>query len=304
MFFNGIRKRVASWLMCRMSGREVLEALHRANRQLEVVEMFLEKLSNDGLKILLSDNPAFVSRILESLNANLSNDEIKMLLSDNPALVSLVRDMTREIRHDLVSPLSNVVGALDFALQALMRNDPDVEGTLAFLTPALVDAQHVKNLVERITDYQVQSRDTDLAKLVKDVVETTSRFEKRGILTNIPSTSLTVVIDPIVFEQILRNLLGNALKFTPREGVIEVRLQEEASFIQLEIENSDAPIPFEMLEAIWEKDFRVKDSDAPGTGLGLALVRQKVKLLGGKCWAVRFRENNIFFVRFPLPGPQ
>jgi signal transduction histidine kinase len=94
--------------------------------------------------------------------------------------------------------------------------------------------------------------------------------------------------DPSRLQQVLWNVLSNAVKFTPAGGRIAVRLINDTNCVRIEIEDSGKGIPAELLPYIFER-FHQGDSsttrDVGGLGLGLALVRHYVEMHGGRVWA-------------------
>jgi two-component system phosphate regulon sensor histidine kinase PhoR len=106
-------------------------------------------------------------------------------------------------------------------------------------------------------------------------------------------------------EQILRNLLDNARRYTPDGGSVTVRVAPDgAGRVSVEVEDTGSGIPSRSLPRIFERFYRADTSRARevgGTGLGLAIVRHLVQAMGGEVWA-RSELGRGTTVGFSLPG--
>ena len=104
--------------------------------------------------------------------------------------------------------------------------------------------------------------------------------------------------------QALVNLLGNAIKFSPRDGRIEFVAERTAGSVVFRIEDNGRGIPADKLETIFERFEQVDASDARdkgGTGLGLAIVRSIVQQHGGRVWAEsELGKGSKFYMQLPL----
>ena len=112
--------------------------------------------------------------------------------------------------------------------------------------------------------------------------------------------------DPLRLQQILWNLLVNAIKFTPRHGRIIVRIEREPERYLVSVEDDGVGIPESELPHVFER-FRQVDGSAtrshPGMGIGLSLARHLVELHGGTIWArERGRTGEPLHVQPADPG--
>ncbi len=99
-----------------------------------------------------------------------------------------------------------------------------------------------------------------------------------------------VTADEVRMEQVITNLISNAVKYTPVQGEINITLLQKEHQVYFAINNTATPLTPEQLEMVWESFYRVDPSRSePGTGLGLSLVKNIVELHGGKCFA-----RNVF----------
>jgi signal transduction histidine kinase/DNA-binding response OmpR family regulator len=116
---------------------------------------------------------------------------------------------------------------------------------------------------------------------------------------------LSVLADATRFKQILMNLIGNAIKFTPEGGEIRLSAQKVDDTVQVEVRDSGPGIPAEEQHQIFEAFYRMGETDkkTEGTGLGLAITRRLVELHGGKLGLKsQMRVGSCFY--FTLPSAE
>lgn len=123
---------------------------------------------------------------------------------------------------------------------------------------------------------------------------------------NMPSSLATVETDPAQLEPILMELLNNAYKYTPPDEQIEVMAKVTANQVQIRVINSGVEIPKAEQAQIFQKFYRIPNSDPwkhGGTGLGLALVKQRVERLGGTIQVHSNEGITEFKLAFPTRAP-
>jgi signal transduction histidine kinase len=109
------------------------------------------------------------------------------------------------------------------------------------------------------------------------------RIESRFV-TPLPA----VRMDPERLLQVLRNLLGNAVKFTPHGGEVSVTAQRSSDGLEIAVKDSGMGIPEENLQSIFEKfnqGYQLNEQARHGTGLGLAITKSIISSHGGNVWA-------------------
>jgi signal transduction histidine kinase len=113
--------------------------------------------------------------------------------------------------------------------------------------------------------------------------DTSSRHKIEVVL---PAEPVEVFMDNDKIEQVLRNILSNAIKYSPEGGVIRVVGEVCKDFFQISVEDQGIGMPPDQVEKVFEKFYRTETSDsAPeGTGLGMTIVKYIIKAHGGKVW--------------------
>jgi two-component system phosphate regulon sensor histidine kinase PhoR len=96
-----------------------------------------------------------------------------------------------------------------------------------------------------------------------------------------PAREITVEVDGLLLERVIVNLVDNALKFTPVDGEIEIRLEDRADRIEVSVRDTGRGIPTDSIEKLFHKFSQVPGTKG-GTGLGLTIVKYIVEAHGGK----------------------
>jgi len=126
------------------------------------------------------------------------------------------------------------------------------------------------------------------------------RLRGREVVTRLPDDLPLVPIDGVLIEQVLVNLVENAIKYAP-QGPIEVRAWRDERAITVEVADRGPGLPAGEEERIFDKFHRVESRDRPGgVGLGLTVCRGIVTAHGGRIWAAN-REGGGAVFRFSLP---
>ena len=130
----------------------------------------------------------------------------------------------------------------------------------------------------------------DLKKLVEDTVDLLSMQIKDAGLNlsvDIPP-NIKVFVDKSQIERVFVNLIGNAIKFTPKKGKISLTIKPSEDFVQVNVSDSGIGIPKDAQETIFEEFYRADNpinETVKGTGLGLSLVKNIIEAHQGSIWA-------------------
>jgi len=197
--------------------------------------------------------------------------------------------------HELRTPLNAIIGFSEVLLDPTMEVSD--EERLQFLTDVLSSGKHLLSLINEILDLaKVEAGKMELQiepALLQDVVEAVSNtmrplaVKKSIDLRAECDESLGLIpMDGARIKQVLLNLVGNAVKFTPERGKVRVRANAENGAVQIEVSDTGPGIAPEDQERIFLEFQQVgRDAARPqGTGLGLALAKKFVEMHGGKIW--------------------
>ena len=194
--------------------------------------------------------------------------------------------------HELRTPLNAVLGFSE--LLADSRYGPLTERQARYVKHIHTSGQHLLRLINDILDLskieagrlQLSIEDVAVDAAFADVCESLQPLVDKNALLLIRNTcqGLRVRADATRFKQMLMNLLGNAIKFTPKSGAIELAARQAGDMVRIEVRDSGPGIPPEEKQRIFDAFHRLRQSEkaAEGTGLGLAITRRLVELHGGQ----------------------
>jgi signal transduction histidine kinase len=149
---------------------------------------------------------------------------------------------------------------------------------------------------------------TSPASIVHPVIELSaplSHLKNQTLEAEVQAGLPDIMADSRRLEQVLSNLVSNAIKYTPAGGAIRVSVVREGQWLKFAVADTGRGIPPEYVARLFEPFFRVPNRTveyAPGTGLGLALAKSLVELHGGKIWVETAPEKGCAFY-FTVPVP-
>ena len=194
------------------------------------------------------------------------------------------------VSHEMRSPM-NAILAWASILAEEEQSDEVVHAAEAITASVQNQARLVDDLLEvsrmRAGTLEIQAARIDFPSTIESVVDQltpVAREHEIDLVWNDPGRPVFAHADPDRLAQVLRNLIDNALKFTPGGGRIEIALVEEPDFLSVEVRDSGKGIAAEELERVfddfWQGDRR-GGSGGKGLGLGLPIVRHLVERQGG-----------------------
>ncbi len=209
--------------------------------------------------------------------------------------------------HELRNPLS----AISSAAEVLERVEPRSEVGQNARNIIARQTRHLARLLDDLLDAgRVISGKIALSKQVLDLAPLVQRLVSTLQVTSSTAThTIEMAIgpgwiegDPMRLEQVVNNLLANAVKYTPAGGRISVSLSREGELVRLEVRDTGVGIPETLLPRIFDlfvQGERSLDRRAGGLGIGLTLVQRLVELHGGRVAAESSPQGSIFRVSFP-----
>ncbi|GHD24425.1 DUF4118 domain-containing protein [Tianweitania populi] len=219
------------------------------------------------------------------------------------------------ISHDLKTPLAGIMGAAgtlrDYP-QAMSDGDrADLLGTIVEESERL--NRFIANLLDMTRIESGAMQPTMSPHYVGDIVGSALHradkiLARHKTRIEIPADLPMVKLDPVLFEQVLFNLLDNAAKYAPEGSLVLIRGAHRGGWVWLEIIDEGPGIPAEDLERVFDSFHRVRKTDhvRAGTGLGLAICRGFVEALGGtiKAGSRTDRSGAVFTIQMPLNPAQ
>jgi PAS domain S-box-containing protein len=211
--------------------------------------------------------------------------------------------------HELRTPLNAVVGFSELLMDD--KHGPLTERQHRYVRHIRTGGFHLLKLINDILDLskieagrlQLSTLTLDVSECFKDVVESLCPLaENKKLTIRLGETDLTVTADETRFKQVLMNLLGNAIKFTPEKGLIQLDAHAQGDFVRIDMRDSGPGIPPGEEQRIFEAFYRTQQwgNTVEGSGLGLAITRRLVELQGGQI-SVETRPNEGCCFSFTLP---
>ena len=220
------------------------------------------------------------------------------------------RDFVANVSHELRTPLTAIKGYAE----ALMDEPDDPDARQRFLEVIHRHSTRMERLVKdllrlaRLDAGQelVEHVRCDARALIGNVVadfEASVQAKQQQLNSTVADDATSIVIDAAKFHDVLRNLVENAVNYTPDGGTIDIAADLHDHRYRIVVQDNGPGIPPEDLSRVFERFYRVDKSRARpgGTGLGLAIVRNLVNTLGGEV-AVANRPNGgaMFTILLPI----
>ena len=276
-----------------------------------------------GIVLLRRSPGQFEERVVNLLTALASQSKIAI---ENARLFSEIDEKGRQIEaanrhkseflanmsHELRTPLNAIIGFSEVLLDPTLKVSEEEQSQ--FLTDVLSSGKHLLGLINEILYLaKIEAGKMELQiepALMQDVVEAVSNTmrslaAKNSIDLRVDSdeTLSSFPMDGARVKQVLLNLVGNAIKFTPEGGKVWVRTGSKNGYVRVEVGDTGPGIAAEDQERIF-LEFQQAGTEAgkpQGTGLGLALAKKFVEMHGGKIWLEsEVGKGSRFFFTLPI----
>lgn len=276
----------------------------------------LDFTPDEGRSIRSRDEFGELSRNLDTLGHNLdaalqklsaTNTELEREVEEKVRAEQLRKELIANISHELKTPLGIVKGFAeglqdDVAADKRERYLQLIVGETDRMNALIMDMLQLSRFEAKAI--KLKTEHLDIAVHVRSLLDAlTEQIANRQLNVRlIGELRLRVVADPRRIDQVLINLLSNAVRHAREAGEIRVSLRRlDSGFAEIVIENDGDPIPQDDLERIWEQFYRAersRDRRSGGTGLGLAIVKHVLELHGSEYEAVNTEKGVAF--RFTL----
>ena len=258
-----------------------------------------------------------VARAIPVLEAQGGSPEVVVIVLRDESrlrrLETVRRDFVANVSHELRTPIA-AIQLLVETLQAGALGDPEVASE--FLGKIGLEVGHMAQIVSELLELsaiesgrrQAVFEAVPVAGLVEAAERLRPLADERGVELRFRVDAAVPAVrgDPIALAQVIRNLVHNAIKFTPPEGsitVVAAALPGPEAGVELRVVDTGCGIPHEEAARIFERFYKADKSrrrDGEGTGLGLAIARHTVELHGGSLGVYSEPgEGSTFWVRLP-----
>jgi two-component system sensor histidine kinase ResE len=213
------------------------------------------------------------------------------------------------VSHELRGPLASLSATLEALVDGVIPDDKRQRYLIAMLS----EMERLRRLSHEVIDLtrldsgvaELSSEEFSLGPVFESIEEKMlQRCESAGLHLLVDPPNLRVVGDFDKVEQVVLNLLDNAVRFTPEGGTIRLFARRQAALVQVIVADTGPGIPAEHLPYIWERFYKVDPArtlkPGSGTGLGLAIVKQTVERMGGSVQVDSEPDQGAVF-SFTLP---
>jgi two-component system sensor histidine kinase BaeS len=220
------------------------------------------------------------------------------------------RQLIGDVAHELRTPLTTIKGSMEGLIDGMLPSNEDA------FQEIYREADRMERLVNDLQElsrvevgaYDLELRPLAVSHLVDVTVQRLSRqFEEKGIVLdlNIPKGLPNVYADENRIYQVLLNLVGNALQYTPQGGRVEITADYAEGEVFITVTDTGIGIPKEHLENIFTRFYRVDKSRSRaggGSGIGLTISKHLVEAHGGRIWVEdnQSRKGSVFAFTLPI----
>lgn len=274
-------------------------AAHRGLAPLRRVTETARRLSARqlGQRLAIDDAPLEVRDHVEAFNGMLARLE---------AAFQRLGDYSADIAHELRTPISNLMTQTQVALSRPRTLDEYQD----ILASNLEEYERIARMVSDMLFLAKADENTlahageaiDLAREADALIDFYEALADERQVRIVRQGQASVQGDRLMLRRALSNLISNALRHTPQEGQITIRIDADAAGVRLAVSNVGDPIPADQIERIFERFHRgsaQRESRGEGAGLGLAITRSIVQAHGGHITARSAEGVTCFTITLP-----
>lgn len=256
----------------------------------------------------------FVREITEwRKTENLFKKEISRLKE----LDKIKKDLISGVSHELKTPLMSINGASELLLDMYKHQiGKDASELIVMIERG---GHRLGELIEKLLDIsrieynklELDKRKENLSKIIKDCTKDMNYILKaRNLHVNLKLPDVfNVILDKLRIEQVITNILSNAIKNSPPQGIITISLQEKNEWVEMIVNDKGIGLTEEEMEKVFTRFGKIERYgpgfeyiDIQGSGLGLFITKEILTLHGGEIWVQSEgrHKGSSFIVRIPL----
>ena len=218
------------------------------------------------------------------------------------------------ISHDLKTPLAAILGAAS-TLKGF-AGELDGQGKVELLATIIEELERLNRFIANLLDMtrlksgsiEPNAAPHDIGEIVGSVLERARKIlVHHRVEVDIAKDLPMLSVDPVLFEQVLFNILDNAAKYASPGTTVLIQSWQDGADVKLQVVDEGSGIPPEEIDRIFDKFHRAEKQDQvrAGTGLGLAISRGFIEAMGGSitCANRSDRQGAVFTVTLPIPKP-
>lgn len=222
------------------------------------------------------------------------------------------RQLIGDVSHELRTPLTTIKGSMEGLIDGILTANEET------YQQVYLEADRLQRLVDDLQElsrveagaYQLNLKSASIARLIETAIARLKwQYEEKGVLIEqiLPENLPPVQVDEDRIVQVLINLLGNALQFTPSGGKVSISALSKDKEVQTSIRDTGVGIAPEHLPYLFTRFYRADKSRSRvggGSGIGLTIAKHLVEAHGGRIWATSQGLNKGSTFVFTLPLDQ
>ena len=232
------------------------------------------------------------------------------------AAVKTREEILASVSHDLKNPLSTI----QLRTQALSRSNAlertDKNSTARFCETILRSVRTMERLIRDILDYakiqsgtfRVDTKEEMVQPILDSIVQIMAPLaEARSLtmITHFEPDLPTVDCDSGRVAQVISNIVGNSIKFTPENGSITIKVQHAKNEVFISVSDTGIGISSEQIPHLFDRYWQAKETARQGTGLGLAIAKEIVTAHNGRIWVEsELGKGTTFHFTLPIHHPE
>jgi len=262
------------------------------------------------LEIRGNDEIAYLAQSFNSMAADLQQIE-----TQKQQLEQTRRDLVAWVSHDLRTPLTSMRVMLEALADGVIS---DEETQQRYIGTTLKEIQHLSHMINDLFEMakldvghiDLEILPTPIADLISDTMGSMMIKAQKNNITlegSVEDGIDLVYVAPDKIQRVLKNLIDNAIKYTPENETVTIRARHsDDALVRIDVHNTGVHIPEKVLPDLFDSFYRGEKSrankdDERGTGLGLAIARGFVQAHGGKIWAESNPDTGTCF-SFTIPN--
>jgi two-component system, OmpR family, sensor histidine kinase BaeS len=216
-----------------------------------------------------------------------------------------------DVAHELRTPLTVIKGSLEGLMDGILSPDlttyERIYRQVDRLDRLVNELQELNRIEEGMLELNIGA--VDLRAFLTNLTQTMQvNFSTKNVALSLdlPDGLLMALADQDRLDQVMFNLLSNALRSTPSGGRVSVKAERLAGAVCISVEDTGVGIAPEHLEKVFARFYRVDDArsrQAGGSGIGLTVAKKLVEAMGGRIWAESAGLDQGAAFRFTLPAP-
>ena len=262
------------------------------DNSLDFLEEEQQLIDNIGLKI-----GDFLERVAIKRNETLLKQQMQ-----HADRLTIIGELTAGIAHELNTPLANILGFAELLKEDLENNTAVASDLDKIIKNAIFSREVVKKLMFFSRAMPQEKKLVNIVPQIKEalnLLDATFRKENVRYAVAIADEEMLLHVDTVQLTQIIFNLIINAIYFSPPEGLVSINVNQDKTYIYLEIVDEGPGLTDEALEKIFQPFFTTKPT-GEGAGLGLSVVHGIVISHNGSIEAANnHQQGAVFKVRLP-----